>query len=433
MKSNSFFSKKETPLTQVLDNAWEIYKQEKEDDVNVVNVMARDFLMYALDISDSWEESKQKAILEKLMDEREEGKKLHPEFIPGKLPFFFKLNKIVNEDWLRKAIKKNKIPEVNEEDKKGDEAKGMSYFNPSERNQYRVLIKNGDFTQQGELIDTKKLVSHRKMGYGALVITLLGELYIFTHLGEKNLVAHSSMCEGQPVLGAGEIKIKIIKKDEFKKISKLKAINIYSGHYQPKLYHLYYMLLYFQSLGVDISRTNLYTMHSPNRAGLNMEEKLVGIPKLEIHYHQEEKKFDYKSSDDFARFYKFKANLFLEALKEHLINSAQKIIDLIPHHEENSWTLFFKAKEALVFSVRGKENPIMHSEVEMNKFKEKFLEIKREINEVKDFITFEERRKKFKKILAEWKEISALFKGEQEILGNNSDEYVTLNNLKKTW
>ena len=122
---------------------------------------------------------------------------------------------------------------------KGEEHKGVKYFSKKVRATHRVVVKNGALTYaKGGLVNPN--VEHpsadiqfpkrmpntdqaRQVGFAIYIMDLRGHMYV-SFEAERDVIHHSSLASGDPVLAAGEMLI-------FK--GRVYAINNQSGHYRP--------------------------------------------------------------------------------------------------------------------------------------------------------------------------------------------------------
>ncbi|MCX7116297.1 MAG: hypothetical protein NTW08_10400 [Gammaproteobacteria bacterium] len=261
-----------------LDKAWNIYK----DNTRTIEDrgIAQEFLIYTLNIAPEIIETNLNEHLETMMISREFMKEVNPEYVPGKSPIkvlserakssvkrLDDLEELLLEDELQEALENKELLDVHPEAKDKDKGRvtgiKTEFYNPKERELFRVLIHKNKFMQKGHLVDTTKSVSNDKKGFAAFTLNIHGELSVFAHTVKKDdrilsdndedednttAFAHSSLNAGAPVFCAGEIQIEN---------GKLIAITDHSGHYRPSAYNLYKTLSYFNDHGIDISETKV--------------------------------------------------------------------------------------------------------------------------------------------------------------------------------
>lgn len=261
----------------LLDKAYEVYL---DNDAHLMDKeLAQEFLIYALDIKKPNELLNAQIISS--MRLRDQVKESNPNFIPGRSPFpqdlttpevlaavaktesFRKtdnptIQSLFEQRDLLDVISKAKMKDSG--GKRGQNKRTI-FFNPQERDTFRVDIHQGNFMSMGERVSTNSSTSHGKNGFAAFTLSVDGELSVFPHIDhDKTGIAHSSMNEGKPVVCAGEVKIEN---------GKLLAITTYSGHYRPTLYNIYKALDYFEQRGVDISKTKLHSFENPAEMGIS--------------------------------------------------------------------------------------------------------------------------------------------------------------------
>ena len=268
-------------LAERLDIAFEIYKschellkshleRENHHEIEKAKKTAVKFMEIILDVEG---EAK---ILRK-MNTRIAKKLLDSEFIPGKKPK--KMTKLPDRheskskaqyQWRRLSElalghSHGKILAVKEQAKEKDSSEGTRFLTPEERDEHRVIIRQGKFYERqhnNEYVtcDTSGRISHEKIAYAAYTINLQGEISLFDHFEIADLYAHSSMNAQAPLFAAGEIQVI---NGEFK------ALTVYSRHYNPTLLNVHEVLSYFQEHGVDISNAIVRTWGANNEFTAN--------------------------------------------------------------------------------------------------------------------------------------------------------------------
>lgn len=325
----SIYEKKKTEFYQVspqtpsfaalLDKAYAVYTDEQAHLID--KEIAQGFIIYALDLKNPSAELNIQ--IKAAMELRAQIRATNPHFIPGRSPLPQDLVdqnvlttirqttqfKKTDNPTIKSMFENNELLDVITKAKLKDSGgrKGQNqktiFFNPLERDTFRIDISQGRFMRLGKPISTHDSLSHGKKGFAAFTLDVHGELSVFPHVDhDKTGIAHSSMNEGRPVVCAGEIQIQD---------GKLKAITTYSGHYRPTLYNIYKALDYFQNRGVDISETKLYSFENPTK--LNIQSKPSPYPKL------------YESqAQDLLQSYKASLRKNLNSIKQDMIDYQTK-------------------------------------------------------------------------------------------------------------
>ena len=122
----------------------------------------------------------------------------------------------------------------------------MTYLSAQEREQYRLFVKDGRLyhASDGSVVDTRGAHTLRAGGKSAIfVMDEYGNIYAAPeHV--RGAFHHSSFLAGQPVAGAGEIKVVD---------GVVMEITDRSGHYQPAPPYLDQVLNQLKYDGVDTS------------------------------------------------------------------------------------------------------------------------------------------------------------------------------------
>ncbi len=126
---------------------------------------------------------------------------------------------------LRPPAEKYPTVAINPNDIAKDKAKGTIYLNPAQREQDRIVIHDGLVysSQGGKYPDTFNTTA-RHINHFNYVMDSDGNFYLFNEYATP-LIRHSSIFDGGPVAGAGEIVIK----DQH-----VVFIDSDSGHYNTK-------------------------------------------------------------------------------------------------------------------------------------------------------------------------------------------------------
>jgi hypothetical protein len=122
----------------------------------------------------------------------------------------------------------------------------VQYLSAAEREQYRLFVKDGRLyhASDGTPFDTGDAASlHQGQGQAIFVMDEYGNIYASTK-HEFASFHHSSFLSGQPVAGAGEIKVKN---------GSIVEITDRSGHYRPAPPYLDQVLNQLKHDGVDTS------------------------------------------------------------------------------------------------------------------------------------------------------------------------------------
>lgn len=274
-----YYSRKNGTIANRVDYAWKVYqdKNTKSDDKQ----NAQRFLVHAFNIRKiPQKENELENILVKLMNQRQAQKAKDPNYVPkNTLPCQAGFVLSDNED-IRLKVDKATL----DQDKKHQ----VDYLTKSQRDEYKLEIKDGLFYKNGEIYDCNqfKHVAHQKPGWAAFTLNLEGELSAFPHGGGVKLAVlngkelrHSSMNAGADVWAAGQMEIKN---------GKLIRIDTNSGHYKPTLLDLYRFLEYLDKKGVDISNTTV-ELHREikNLAGVRrvpcMFEPIYEVPAKKVY------------------------------------------------------------------------------------------------------------------------------------------------------
>jgi hypothetical protein len=101
--------------------------------------------------------------------------------------------------------------------------KGVAMLDERSRQEYVCTVDGGLLKFQGKALDTASFeTAFSGQGFAIFVMSSAGTLYVGSHVVSQ--FHHSSFLEGQPVLGAGELKAHN---------GKLQMISAKSGHYKP--------------------------------------------------------------------------------------------------------------------------------------------------------------------------------------------------------
>lgn len=131
--------------------------------------------------------------------------------------------------------------------KQYDEALGIKYFTPGEKETFRVFTKDGKLVDgKGNLLDTSSAKSMHPgggSGKGIYVMDKKGDIYVHTKPDFKT--RHSSFTGGDSVAAAGEVEIRN---------GKLISIDPDSGHYRPdNPVYVKQVVERLQEMGIDTS------------------------------------------------------------------------------------------------------------------------------------------------------------------------------------
>lgn len=303
LTNNEIYLEERGTLASRIDFAWEAYNNELYTEGE--RKAALKFLIYALDIGETENLNGQ---LIQLMAEREKYQFTNPEYIPGKSPSRIPFDprtvipkktrsyKSPNPDiqhsseinTLRTAIHKDELLDVNTDSKAKDVSHSTIFLTPEERAKYRVNISGGLFQKNGKPFDTSNMQSHGKKGFAAYTMNSNGEISVFTHVGMRDKIAHSSMNAGAPVVAAGELKIEK---------GVIKAITTHSGHYQPGLFTVARALEHLSVNGVDISQAKVITTISPSVYFNSIKSKKVFYPAYNDYMYEAPASQIYKQMD----------------------------------------------------------------------------------------------------------------------------------------
>ena len=149
---------------------------------------------------------------------------------------------------------------------RGEETRGVRYFNVQEQARHRVIIRAGRlWTPQGQPLNAqakrpKVSPDHapvpppppaqaRALGYAIYVMDKEGTLYV-SFESEKDKVHHSSLLAGAPVACAGELLV-------FQ--GELLLINNQSGHYRPPPQALQQAITVLKGAGLDLTKVKVKT------------------------------------------------------------------------------------------------------------------------------------------------------------------------------
>lgn len=317
LDDNRYKDKNKT-LAARIDYEWSIYIHEK---ANVEQkTRALEFLMYAFDISDEDFQQINKKLLA-LMAERMLHRETNPNYIPGKKPKHLDLNpaelniKKTKESYRtfdqkqRQLFLAGELLDVNHLYKKGDFFTKPTFLKAEERSRYHVVIHNKLFKLNEKNFDTSKYITHGRRGFAAFTLNANGELSIFNHLSgclnkENQNLVHSSMNAGAPVIAAGEIRIIN---------GKLRAINTYSGHYQPTLFTVYRLLKHFSDNQVDLNDTMIVTANN-----LSMHLEGVNTQRIKLPPNAKDPRRYATPANDFLKAIKMTLNQAVNDIQTHL-------------------------------------------------------------------------------------------------------------------
>ncbi len=268
--NNEYFKSESGTLGTRIDRAWERYNHKESSAKE--RWTALEFLVFAFDLQEI-PDIHLRDQLALMMMEREMYKEHNPEYIPNQAPKFLKQvidpkSRIIPKTTLLssrqrkpidRAITNQNLLDVNRRGRELDRKYNSNYFTPEERAKHRLMIRNGEFYHEGEKFDSSNLVAHGEEGYAAFTVNANGEISFFKHLcgkpdedQEGEILFHSSMNAGSPVIAAGEFRIEN---------GQLKEINTHSGHYRPSLFNVYRLLNHFQDKGVDLSNVEVLTFN----------------------------------------------------------------------------------------------------------------------------------------------------------------------------
>ncbi|MDR3443110.1 MAG: hypothetical protein P4L65_08845 [Legionella sp.] len=263
ISDGTIYREEKGTLAKRINFAWSVYSDE-DNYTRTEKENALKFLIYAFNLKDVNNINEQLIVL---MDDCQKHQHTNPEYVSGKVPSHLpfdprieipsktsKHGKAVTLG-IKQAIDTGELLDVKDKSKKLDRNKQTIFFNSDMRAAHRVHMHDGLFTKNGEHFSSSMMVSHGKRGYGAYTLNANGELSIFTHIGMKDRIAHSSMNAGVPVVAAGELQIVD---------GTLLALTTHSGHYQPTLFNVHRVLEYFISNGVDISKAKVVTFDDPS-------------------------------------------------------------------------------------------------------------------------------------------------------------------------
>ena len=130
----------------------------------------------------------------------------------------------------------------------------VKYLDATERQQLKLTVRNGLlYDAKGDLFDTRNAGTHWSgQGRAIFVMDENGDLYA-SKFQERGAFHHSSILAGDPVAGAGELKVTD---------GKLEIISDNSGHYSPPRPYTMQVVNYLRSLGVHIA-DNQIEYHAP--------------------------------------------------------------------------------------------------------------------------------------------------------------------------
>jgi hypothetical protein len=338
-EKTSSYRVKNKPLYQDLDEKWKSFSNDS-------NQEALAFLTYALNINPNLTKEEQERQIRALMEERYEYRNFYPEYIPGKCPPHLKRDpKKLNEPfWVGKAVKNHELLEVNQDEAESDRLYYTTMFTkPNARQPYRVMIYQGRFEREGISFDTSAMMAHGKKGYAAFTLNKYGELSVFEHHFGLDRIMHSTMNDGNAVIGAGELVIQD---------GKLIAINTYSGHYRPALYNVYRTLTYFESQGVDTSQVRIYLLKdSEEETSVGVEVKLAVLKELVP--DREAVPIRY-IAETLTEWYELEVQTFRQALQDDLKANIAKVKETLQsYRKDNFASTFFRAKDACLMKKEG--------------------------------------------------------------------------------
>jgi hypothetical protein len=100
----------------------------------------------------------------------------------------------------------------------------VKYLNEAERQAYRLFMRDGKlYDAQGNLFDTTNATNPESRGHAIFVMDQNGNIYASNNPAQGKF-HHSSFFGGEPVAGAGEIRVEN---------GVLKGLSDRSGHYRP--------------------------------------------------------------------------------------------------------------------------------------------------------------------------------------------------------
>lgn len=323
----------DTTLTQVLDDAWDVYfeaeslkcdhdNEPTQLQLELINDVSKKFLKIMGDILGTQDEIEILALMEKRMSSNQ-IEDMDTGYLPNQTT---KLNSIdpytatskVQYNWKSLASKalaysRGDLMVVEPESRKRDKgigqfAKPTKMFSKEEREKYRVLIGGGklrrfDFvSKESKDFTTLGMESHGKRGFAAFVIDANGEMFCFNHLDKSDQVAHSSLVSGGPVRAAGEISV----------LNGVVAVlTTHSGHYLPGKQNLQKTLKFFQEKSVDLTETLVHFIKDPglvaqkqklpyiepSEEGAKIAFQNKDLTLSELHMYLHLTKFVYKATD----------------------------------------------------------------------------------------------------------------------------------------
>lgn len=332
------------PLASRIDFAWQVYNDRSQK--NDVRKKALNFLIFAFDLRTLSNLNQQ---LIELMHERDNYRSHNPQYVPGKTPMSLSFNPglVVPEQTfhegqsvqrpIRQALASGEMLDVNNESKDLDWRVGTRFFNAQQRSAFQVHCHKGKFYKDGKVFDSTKMISHGKNGYAAFTLNANGELSVFRHHGMTDLIAHSSMNAGVPVIAAGELQIKK---------GVLKAITTHSGHYRPTLFNVYRILEHFIQKGVNINQAKMVTQQNP-RAYLNLNSTELRTPELQEQLYK-------TSAKKFFALFDNQLRTQVESINKHLKE----------YRKESVLSSFFAFKDNLKSSNLTRERKALAFELE---------------------------------------------------------------------
>jgi hypothetical protein len=141
-----------------------------------------------------------------------------------------------------------------------DQQYGVKMLGDAERERFRVF-SGGDgklYGTNGSALDTSGAWSeHRGSGYAVFVMDSQGNMYAAPE-HEFRSFHHSSFLQGEPVAGAGEIKVSN---------GNIEAITSTSGHYRPGPEYLAQVVAELERQKVDVSAITDATGQSEGKTG----------------------------------------------------------------------------------------------------------------------------------------------------------------------
>ncbi|HAF88002.1 MAG TPA: hypothetical protein DCG13_05485 [Legionellales bacterium] len=253
-------------LAARLDLAWQVYSDKAPHVTDAQKAVARQFLMYVLNIPAYHPNEKIHQQITCYMKKRAELKEKNARFIPGRAPCRLPFNpdttvlvstpfyKVTSNVPVYRAIHEGELLDVNQLSKQKDAKGQVKFLTEEQQIGYQVVISEGKFMQNGRVFDTQGMLSHKKSDFAAFTLNTYGEFAVFNHRGMADGIAHSSMNAGLPVVAAGEIQIHegIPTK-----------ITTHSGHYLPTLFNVYRLLEYLEKQGVDVSGVEIIFFETP--------------------------------------------------------------------------------------------------------------------------------------------------------------------------